>query len=215
MQITLDLMIKRQIIGRGISDQSVIRAFYEIDRKLFVPEKFIQYAYDDSPLAIAENQTISQPYMVAIMTQMLKIKEEDSILEIGTGSGYQTAILAALADRVVSIEFRDRLSEFAAANLTRLPKKISEKIILRIGDGSLGCIEFAPFDKIVITAAAPAIPKPLFAQLNAGGLILAPVGDKFSQTLELWTITNEGKQKLIERNCGCRFVPLIGDYGWN
>jgi protein-L-isoaspartate(D-aspartate) O-methyltransferase len=202
-------MVDRQLKSRGIKDERVLQAFLKVPREKFIEEALSERAYEDYPLPIGEGQTISQPYIVALMTELLQIKERDRILEIGTGSGYQTAILAELGDKVFSIERISSLARKAKAALERLNYS---NITLRVGDGSYGWPEFAPFDKIIVTAGTPSVPEPLLSQLKEGGRLVAPVGDTFSQVLQVVEI-KEGK-RFFSESCECRFVPLIGKYGW-
>ena len=193
---------------RGISDVRLQRAMSIVPRHLFVPEPFTSRSYEDSALPIGKGQTISQPYTVAFMTQALGIKEGDKILEVGTGSGYQAAILAEMGARVFSIE--RNLDLLASA------RKIFEKLKYRIaskgGDGTVGWNEFAPFDGIIVTAGAPSIPQPLLNQLTQGGKLVIPVGDLEMQTLIVCIRQGERfDRKEIE---GFKFVPLIGKMGW-
>lgn len=204
-----DEMVKNQIISRGIKDERVIFAFLKVPRHKFVPEKNILEAYDDHPLPIGEGQTISQPYIVALMTECLGLKGDEKVLEIGTGSGYQTAILAELAHEVYSIERISSLAEKAKLILEELGYK---NIKIKIGDGTLGWEEFSPYDGIIVTAGSPEIPPPLLNQLNDGGRLVIPLGDSFSQVL---TVVEKNKDKIKkEEICGCIFVPLVGKYGW-
>jgi protein-L-isoaspartate(D-aspartate) O-methyltransferase len=202
-------MVKYQIEMRGISDPKVLDAMRRVPRHKFIPEYFIDSAYEDGPLPVGEGQTISQPYMVALMTEVLKLKKEDKVLEIGTGSGYQAAILAELCNEVYSIERIQSLAENARAILKELGYT---NVFVFVGDGTLGLKEYAPFDKIIVTAAAPKVPPTLIRQLNVDGRIVIPIGDRFSQ--DLYVIEKKDtklKQKFI---CGCVFVPLIGAEGW-
>lgn len=212
-QIDFDLlrqeMIHRQLVPRGIKDERVIEAFKNVPRHKFVPQEYLKSSYGDFPLPIGENQTISQPYIVALMTQVLEIKNTDKILEIGSGSGYQTAILASLAKIVYSVERIELLAKRAEKTLGELGFK---NFKIKIDDGTLGWKEFEPYDKIIVTAAAPYLPKTLCEQLNIGGKIVMPISDGFGQTLTLFT---KEKDKLRDQNiCGCTFVPLIGQYGY-
>lgn len=204
-----DLMVDTQLIPRGIKDERVLKVMRKVPRHLFIDESEWFRAYDDMALPIGEGQTISQPYMVAIMTELLELKGDEKVLEIGTGSGYQAAILCELSREVYSIERVQTLSERASNVLRSLGY---ENIHLRVGDGTLGWPEEAPFDKMIITAACPEIPEPLIDQLSEGGMIVAPVGERFSQVL---LRMRKGKGKFIEEyHTPCVFVPLIGKYGW-
>lgn len=202
-------MVENQIKARGIKNPRVLRAMMKVPRHLFVPEELQKYAYEDHPLSIGEGQTISQPYMVALMTELLEPTEEDRILEIGTGSGYQTAILAELAKEVYTIERIGSLMERAQKTLSSLGYK---NIFFKLGDGTLGWQEHAPYNGIIVTAGAPAPPQPLIDQLAEGGRLVIPCGDEYSQTL--WRITRAGNELIKEDFGGCRFVKLIGKYGW-
>lgn len=203
-------MVLDQLSGRGIKDRSVLSIFEKVPRHKFIDPRFYKDAYSDFPLAIGDGQTISQPYMVAIMAQSLDIKKSDRVLEIGAGSGYQTAILAELADQVFSIERVKNLTEKATAVLTEMGYK---NIILKTGDGTMGWEEFAPFDKIIVSASAESVPEPLVRQLKPPGKLVMPVGPRSSQALLLLEKTAKGD--VAERNiCACTFVPLIGKYGW-
>lgn len=204
-----DLMVDTQLIPRGIKDERVLKVMRKVPRHLFLDESQWFRAYDDMALPIGEGQTISQPYIVAIMTELLELKGDEKVLEIGTGSGYQAAILCELSRDVYSIERVQTLSERASNVLRSLGY---ENIHLRVGDGTLGWPEEAPFDRMIITAACPEIPKPLIDQLSEGGVIVAPVGERFSQVL---LRMRKGKGKFIEEyHTPCVFVPLIGKYGW-
>ena len=207
---SLNRMIEEQIVARGITDERVINAIKKVPRHAFVPEQYRYEAYSDMPLPIGYGQTISQPYMVAVMTLYLDPKEDHKVLEIGTGSGYQTAILAVLAKEVYTIEVVPELQERA--------KKILEELGLtnikyKIGDGSLGWAEYAPFDRIMVTAASPYIPPPLAEQLNVGGIMIIPVGDRWGQDL-LKVIKTDQNTLHHENLLPCAFVPLIGEYGF-
>lgn len=208
--LTLRLwMVETQIVERGIRDKRVIEAMKKIPRHLFVPEEIVDDAYDDRALPIGYGQTISQPYIVALMTELLELKGEEKVLEIGTGSGYQAAVLAELAKEVHTIERVEILAQKAKERLEKLGYK---NVKVYIKDGTEGLSEEAPFDRIIITAAAPDIPLPLQEQLKEGGIIVAPVGDRFSQYM-LKGIKKEGK---LERQylIPVAFVPLVGKYGW-
>jgi protein-L-isoaspartate(D-aspartate) O-methyltransferase len=203
-------MVDLQIVRRGIKDPRVIAAMKKVPRHLFVSESLRSQAYEDHPLLIEEKQTISQPYIVALMTEALQLKGHEKVLEIGTGSGYQTAILAELADKVFTIERIPLLAEKARKRLEELGYK---NIVYRIGDGSLGWPEEAPFDGILVSAAAPSIPQPLIDQLAMGGRLIIPVGDRLSQELVLVERVPEGIRKSFLG--GVRFVDLIGKWGWS
>ncbi|HQN19374.1 MAG TPA: protein-L-isoaspartate(D-aspartate) O-methyltransferase [Syntrophobacteraceae bacterium] len=204
-----DRMVETQLAGRGISDSRVLEAMRRVPRHLFVEEALQEQAYSDFPLPIGEKQTISQPYIVALMTVTLGIEGHEKVLEIGTGSGYQAAILAELADRVFSIERFPGLAYRANQILQKLGYR---NVIIRVADGSLGWPEEAPFDGIIVTAGTPRIPDPLIDQLAIGGRLVIPVGGKISQELVLVERTPEGK-KVTELG-GVRFVDLVGKWGW-
>ncbi len=200
-------MVETQLIPRGIENKRVLDAFYAVQRHKFIPDKLLGRAYDDCPLPIGEGQTISQPYIVALMTELLDLSGEEKVLEIGTGSGYQTAILAKLAKAVYTIERKEELAKGAETILSDLGYK---NIIFKVGDGTLGFPEETPFDRIIITAAASFLPEPLSEQLREGGKIVAPIGGSFGQVLTLFT---KKSGKLQESPiCGCAFVPLVGKY---
>jgi protein-L-isoaspartate(D-aspartate) O-methyltransferase len=203
------IMIQRQLTARGIKDARVLKAMQEVPRHYFVEENLRDEAYDDTPLPIGEGQTISQPFMVAIMSELLMLKGQETVLEIGTGSGYQAAILSILCKQVYTVERIEKLSLNAKSIVERLG---FDNIEFRVGDGTLGWPEKAPFDGIIVTAGAPNIPEVLTAQLKDGGRLLIPVGDRFTQTLKRSIKT--GKEIVTESFTGCRFVDLIGEYGW-
>lgn len=203
-------MVEEQLIPRGIFDERVLDAFRKVPRHEFVLDKSLENAYGDFPLPAGEGQTISQPYMVALMTQYLDLKPGDRALEIGTGSGYQTSILAELAKEVYSVERFAVLAESAQMILNDLGYT---NIKIKVGDGTEGWEELAPYDAIVVTAGAPAVPEPLVEQLAQGGRMVVPIGGGFSQTLTL--VRKQDNKITQEEICGCVFVPLIGRYGWN
>ncbi len=202
-------MISTQLVPRGISDRRVLDAMKRVPRHLFVDNSIAYRAYDDSALAIGEGQTISQPYMVAVMTELLELSGDEKVLEIGTGSGYQAAVLAELAKEVFTIE---RIAPLAEAAIQRLSELFYRNVQVRMGDGSLGWPEEAPFDRIIITAASPNIPDPLMDQLSNTGIVVVPVGGRYSQQLLKLKKTDKGLQE--EYHTPCVFVPLIGEYGW-
>jgi len=205
-----DRMVDQQIKARGVVDARVLAAVRQVPRHLFIPRHLWDQAYNDYPLPIGADQTISQPFIVALMTEILEIKETDRVLELGTGSGYQAAILAELAARVFSIDRMGDLASHAKAVLDSLGYK---NVQIRVGDGTLGWPEEAPFDGIIVTAGAPKVPRPLTEQLALGGRLVIPVGDMFSQTLTCVRKTESGLK--FEYHGGCRFVRLIGKYGWD
>lgn len=202
-------MVETQLIPRGLRDQRVLNAMRKVPRHFFVGGDMLFEAYGDTALPIGERQTISQPYMVAVMTELLELRGKEKVLEIGTGSGYQTAILAELAAEVYTIERIQSLSDSARETLSELGYR---NINIRADDGTLGWPEAAPFDRILITAGAPEIPEPHIEQLAEGGIIVAPVGDRFSQQL-VRAVKREGSLSK-EYHTPCVFVPLVGDYGW-
>jgi len=205
-----DQMVQSQLEARDIYDKKVLDVFRKVQRDKFVSEDSQSSAYADYPLPIGANQTISQPYMVALMSQLLGLKLEDKVLEIGTGSGYQTAVLAELAKEVYSIERISQLAENAKQVLEGLGYNNTK---IKIDDGTLGWKENSPFNAIIVAAASPEIPSALIKQLAEDGRLVIPVGGGFSQTLVLAT---KSKGKIQTRNiCGCVFVPLIGKYGYD
>ncbi|MFH1715568.1 MAG: protein-L-isoaspartate(D-aspartate) O-methyltransferase [Elusimicrobiota bacterium] len=198
-------MIEKQIIARGIKDKAVLGAMRKVQRHKFVPEEFQKLAYEDYPLPIGHSQTISQPYIVALMTEALDLNKSSRVLEIGTGSGYQTAVLAEIADKVYTIEIIKDLYERAAKILKELGYK---NVYTKYGDGYIGWKEYAPYDGIIVTCAADNIPSPLIEQLKVGGVMCIPVDDVFgAQDLEVLKKTEDGKiiKKIISK---VRFVPL-------
>ncbi|MEJ2079576.1 MAG: protein-L-isoaspartate(D-aspartate) O-methyltransferase [Acidobacteriota bacterium] len=201
-------MVESQLKGRGISDLKVLDAFLRVPRHEFVQPRFRSQAYRDSPLPIGEGQTISQPYMVAVMTETADVHPGLRILEVGTGSGYQAAILAEMGADVFSVERIPLLAERARVLLEALGYHVA----IRVGDGTLGWPEEAPFDRILVTAGAPDVPTPLIEQLSLNGSVIIPVDDGFSQVLSIVRKTDRGV--IEERRERCTFVPLIGQYGW-
>jgi len=202
-------MVAEQIEARGVKDKRVLDAMRKIPRHLFVDTGMLHQAYADNPLPIGHNQTISQPYIVALMTEALKLEEDDKVLEVGTGSGYQAAILAEIAEKVFTVENNSILARRARKLFDELNY---HNIVIRIGDGTLGWKEYAPYDKIIVTAAAPELPKPLFEQLKQNGIMVIPEGDRFSQSLKKYKKTDD---KFEYENLGlCSFVPLVGREGW-
>ncbi|MBI4708544.1 MAG: protein-L-isoaspartate(D-aspartate) O-methyltransferase [Candidatus Omnitrophica bacterium] len=201
-------MVQEQLVSRGIHDEKVLHAFLRTPRHLFIPEAVKINAYSDFPLAIGEGQTISQPYIVALMTQQLELTGNEKVLEIGTGSGYQTAILSEMVKEVLSVERFESLAKKAAAILADLG---CNNVKLKAGDGSLGWPEEAPFDRIIVTAASPKVPLPLIDQLKNGGKLIIPIGESYSQML---TKIEKKENNLISTDiCACVFVPLIGKFG--
>ncbi len=202
-------MVKDQLVRRGITNRRVLDAMRQVPRHLFVPERWRDLAYRDGPLSIGEGQTISQPYIVALMTQLLRLRGEERVLEVGCGSGYQAAVLATLAERVMTIERHAAL----AAAADRLLKELGyDNVTVLVGDGTLGAPAEAPFDAIIVTAAAPAIPPPLKEQLADGGRIVAPVGNLGNQVLEVLEL--KGSSWRSNQSIPVMFVPLIGAHGW-
>jgi protein-L-isoaspartate(D-aspartate) O-methyltransferase len=200
-------MVTRDLKGRDITDADVLRVMGQVRREEFVLETYQSQAYADSPLSIGIGQTISQPYIVALMTQQLRLAPGCTVLEIGTGSGYQTAVLSKLARKVYTIERFSQLSESAQAVLGRLEV---DNVQFYIGDGSCGWPGQQSFDRIIITAAVPAIPQPLIEQLVEGGLMVVPIGSGWVQQL---VVCEKIKDKIVERSiCDVRFVKLIGQY---
>ena len=203
-------MVEEQLAARGLTDPRLLAAFRAIPRHLFVPEELQHEAYADHPLPIGAGQTISQPYIVALMTHALRLQGHERVLEIGSGSGYQTAILAQLALEVFSVERIPELAGAAAARLTRLGLL---NVRLTTSNGSLGWPEHAPYDAMLLAAAAPEIPAPLLAQLADPGILVLPLGSAASQML----IRVERRRAQLHRTdlANCLFVPLVGQYGWS
>jgi protein-L-isoaspartate(D-aspartate) O-methyltransferase len=202
-------MVETQIKARGIENRLVLEALKKVPRHVFVPPDYSDSAYADRPLPIGLGQTISQPYMVAIMTETMNLEGHEKVLEVGTGSGYQAAILAEIVDHVVSLE---RVPELADAAAERLRQLGYANVEIHLGDGSEGYAARAPYDAIVVTAGAPEIPGVLVDQLADGGRLIIPVGNSFQQTLTRVTV-RDGERK-TEKLEGCVFVPLIGKFGW-
>jgi len=202
-------MVQEQIVARGITDARIIAALRKVPRHLFVDPGIINRAYDDSALPIGEKQTLSQPYMAARMTEALGLTGQEKVLEVGTGSGYQTALLAELCFNVFSVEKLRVLSRKARTLLDHLDY---QNIALHVGDGTIGWSEHAPYDAVLVTAGAPSAPKPLLDQLALGGRLVIPVGDEQAQTLLRVTRTQKGFKE--EQLGECKFVKLLGKYGW-
>ena len=202
-------MVQEQILARGVTDARVIAALRKIPRHVFVDPGIVNRAYDDCALPIGEKQTLSQPYMAARMSEALALSGGEKVLEIGTGSGFQTALLAELCFNVFSVEKLRALSRRARALLDQLDY---HNIALHVGDGTIGWSEHAPYDAIIVTAGAPQAPRPLLDQLAVGGRLVIPIGDEQSQTLTrlVRTRTSFKKEQLGE----CKFVKLLGKYGW-
>ena len=202
-------MVEKQLRRRGILDERVLTAMSRVPRELFVPESLRAYAYEDGALPIGHRQTISQPFVVATICSLLALEGTECVLDVGTGSGYQAAILAELAADVVTIE---RISELAETARAALVEAGCTNVEVRVGDGSLGVPERAPFDAIAVAAAAPTVPAALYAQLAGGGRVVVPRGSRWGQELVLVVRTPAGP---VERSSiPCRFVPLLGDEGF-
>ncbi len=203
-------MVSNQLAGRGILDKKVLRAFRDAPRELFVPDELKESAYQDNPLSIGSGQTISQPYIVALMTELLEVEAGSRVLEVGTGSGYQAAILLNMGAKVYGVERCPNLAEQAKEKINSLKYTIK----MKIGDGTLGWHEFAPYDRIIVTAAAPKLPESLLGQLEVGGKLVIPIGPRFSQ--ELMKVEKIKKDKFSSKAiCGCVFVSLVGEEGWD
>lgn len=203
-------MVKTQIVRRGLRDERLLAAFESVPRHMFVPEDYRYAAYDDSPLPIGLSQTISQPYIVALMTDLLKLEGDERVLEIGTGSGYQAAILSMMAKEVHTIEYLPELAE----NADKLLKELGlNNVHVHVGDGSLGWPEAAPYQGILVAAAAPQAPKVLLGQLEEGGRLILPVGGRGMQNLEIWQRNGDEFTNRIETSVA--FVPLRGEQGWD
>ena len=203
-------MVSKQIAARGITDPAILNAFRKVPRHLFVSEALMDQAYGDFPLPIGEQQTISQPYIVAEMTQALSPQKDDRVLEIGTGSGYQSAILAFIVYRVYTLERIHSLLLKARKLFDRLNY---HNIVTRYSDGTTGWTEQGPFDGIIVTAGAPDVPQPLVDQLAVKGRMVIPVGNEYAQ--ELLLVTREKHQIKTRSLGGCRFVKLVGEHGWH
>ena len=202
-------MVEAQLIPRGINDPRVLGAFRQVPRHKFVPEKLRDSAYDDCALPLGKGQTVSQPYMVAVMTQELGLNGGESVLEVGTGSGYQTAILAKLCKKVYSVERIESLSRHADEILKGEGYTNVETVV---GDGTEGFAAAAPYDAIIVTAGCSEIPPPLIEQLKDGGRLVIPLGDNYQQVLT--TITKKGGKLESKKSVPCIFVPLVGKFGW-
>ncbi len=202
-------MVDEQIAARQVKDQRVLAAMRKVPRHEFLPEAIRGMAYGDHALPLGEGQTISQPYMVALMTELLGLQGTERVLEIGTGSGYQAALLAELCEKVYTVERVKALADRARATLDRLGYK---SVAIKVYDGTYGWKDMAPFDAIMVTAGAPDIPAPLVDQLKEGGRMVIPVGERYGQVLVKVTKTSEGI--VTEKSIPCVFVPLIGNHGW-
>lgn len=202
-------MVESQLARRGIKDKRVLEAMRQVPRHLFIPEDMRSLAYCDGPLPIGHGQTISQPYIVALMTEFLELTGQEKVLEIGTGSGYQAAILSRLAHQVYSLERHAALAQQAEKVLAQLGY---DNVVVRVGNGTLGWPEHSPYEAIIITAAAPEVPQPLPDQLADGGRLVAPVGSQWSQVLV--KVRRQSDLLIRERLTAVAFVPLVGEYGW-
>jgi len=202
-------MVERQLRGRDVTDERVLAAMERVPRELFVPEELRAQAYDDAALPIGERQTISQPYMVARICEELGLGGGERVLDVGTGSGYQAAVLGELSGRVHTIERIPELARRAGANLSAAGY---DEVDVHVGDGTLGLPEHAPYDAIAVAAAAPELPEALYEQLRPGGRVVVPVGGRHGQQLELIVKSPEGPA--VVRSVPCRFVPLVGEGGF-
>ena len=209
LQRDRDDMVARQLAARGIRSATVLEAMRCVPREKFVPGEYASSAYGDQALPIGFEQTISQPYMVALMTERLELQGAEKVLEIGAGSGYQAAVLSRLARQVISLE---RIAELAVPAKRILAELGYGNITFVTGDGTLGCPEFGPYDAILVTAAAPHLPQPLYDQLKPAGRLVIPIGNEVIQELECIVRTESGP--VVRQLCGCRFVKLIGEAGW-
>ena len=202
-------MVDEQLVSRGVKDERVLATMRKIPRHEFLPEAIRGMAYSDSALPLGEGQTMSQPYMVALMTELLGLKGPERVLEIGTGSGYQAAVLAELCEKVYTVERIKTLADKTRVQLDRLGYK---RVAIKIYDGTYGWKEMAPFDAIIVTAGSPDIPAPLVEQLKEGGRMVIPVGDRYGQ--QLITVVRTAEGMVTSRSIPCVFVPLIGNHGW-
>jgi protein-L-isoaspartate(D-aspartate) O-methyltransferase len=203
-------MVAEQVAARGVRDRRVLSAMTAVPRHIFVPPRERAAAYEDRPLGLSRGQTISQPFMVATMTEALAVRPDERVLEIGTGSGYQTAVLAELAGEVYTIE---RDAELALDARELLEELGYGNIRYLVGDGTLGWASQSPFDAILVTAGAPAVPRDLQAQLREGGRLVIPIGGRTEQ--ELYRVTRRGTAYPMDWLTSCRFVPLVGEEGWS
>ena len=202
-------MVEEQIMGRGVKDARVLAAMRKIPRHEFLPEAIRGVAYADQALPIGEGQTMSQPYMVALMTELLDLKATERVLEIGTGSGYQAAVLAELCEKVYTVERVKTLAAQARVVLDRLGYK---NVAIKVYDGTYGWKEMAPFDAVIVTAGSPDVPSALVDQLRDGGRLVIPVGERYAQ--QLLKIVRKAEGTVTEKSIPCVFVPLIGAHGW-
>jgi protein-L-isoaspartate(D-aspartate) O-methyltransferase len=205
------LMVEQQLLARGIRNERVLKAMGRVPRELFVPQESRERAYEDAALPIGSGQTISQPAMVALICELLDLQGDERVLDVGTGSGYQAAVLAELAAEVHTIERRADLAEQARENLAAAG--YADRVRVHVGDGTLGDPEHAPFGAIAVAAAAPEPPRSLYEQLEPGGRLVLPVGSRYDQLLELVVRTPEGPAFI--RSVACRFVPLVGQEGFD
>ena len=203
-------MVEEQLVPRDISDEKTLRAMRTVPRHLFVDDAMASCAYGDHPLPIGAGQTISQPYIVALMTDLLDVNADSVVLEVGTGSGYQTAILAELAEQVFSIE---RVGSLASRARQVLEELGADNVAIRVGDGSIGWTEFEPYDRIIVTAGAPEVPQSLVEQLGDPGIMAVPVGSQGLQQLRI--IERSDGEVRTRDSGGCVFVPLVGREGWS
>ena len=209
MQSEREAMVEQQLRARGVADERVLGAMARVPRELFVPPELRDRAYDDAALPIGEGQTISQPYMVARICEALEVRPGHNVLDVGTGSGYQAAVLAELGAEVVTIERLAELGELARGNLAAAGYG---RVEVRVGDGTLGVPDCAPFDGIAVAAAAPGLPETLYGQLRRGGRLVVPVGGPRTQRLEVIVRSPEGPA--VVHSVPCRFVPLVGEEGF-
>ncbi len=210
MEVARRRMVDEQLKARGITDERVLTVMAKVPRHLFVERGLEGQAYSDRALPIDQGQTISQPYMVAIMTESLELEGGEKVLDIGTGSGYQTAILAELAGKVFTVE---RLAGLAAKAKKALDEMGYRNIVFRVADGTIGWKDFAPYDRIIVSAGAPKVPASLEEQLADGGILVIPVGDSVGQKLAV--VRKVSGRTKVSRSCACTFVPLLGKEGWD
>ena len=208
-EVAREAMVSEQIRRRGIKDEAVLRAMRAVPRHEFVSAELRNRAYYDAPLPIGQEQTISQPYIVALMTESLELRGSERVLEVGTGCGYQAAVLSCVAREVHSVEV---LPELASSAGQRLHQLGYANVTVHCGDGSKGLKEFAPYDAVLVAAAAPNLPEPLLAQLSEGGRMVVPVSEGDNEAL--FYVRRNGNEFVVERRAACRFVPLVGDHGW-
>lgn len=202
-------MVEEQIVGRGVKNERVLAAMRKVPRHEFLPEAIRGMSYEDSALPLGEGQTMSQPYMVALMTELLDLTGTERVLEIGTGSGFQAAVLAELCEKVYTVERIKSLADKARAALDRLGY---QRVAIKVYDGTYGWKDMSPFDAIMVTAGSPEVPAPLVEQLKVGGRMVIPVGERYGQELLVIVKTAEGV--VTRKSVPCMFVPLIGNHGW-